>query len=53
MQKFSTNDVIGCGINFFKREIFYTHNGVFLGASFKDIEIKEFYPTVGLHSPNE
>jgi len=25
------NDVIGCGINFFKREIFITHNGKYNG----------------------
>lgn len=27
MPKFGKNDIIGCGINFFKREIFFTHNG--------------------------
>ena len=26
MEKYSTNDIVGCGINFFKREIFFTKN---------------------------
>ncbi len=71
MQKFHTDDIIGCGLNFFKREIFFTYNGNYYGKifkykkkwikfnenisgpAFKEVEIKEFYATIGLHSPSE
>ena len=36
MPKFSKGDVIGCGISFFKREIFFTHNGIHNGFNFND-----------------
>ena len=29
--KYSSEDVIGCGLNYLKKEIFFTHNGNFLG----------------------
>lgn len=35
MEKFGTGDIIGCGINFFKREIFFTNNGKYDGPAFK------------------
>ena len=31
MPKIKNGDIVGCGINFFKREIFFTHNGVYQG----------------------
>ena len=31
MPKYKKNDVIGCGINFFKKEIFFTYNGELKG----------------------
>jgi hypothetical protein len=31
MNKIKLNDTIGCGINFLKEEIFFTHNGVYYG----------------------
>lgn len=31
MEKFNTGDIIGCGINFFNKEIFFTHNGKYGG----------------------
>ncbi len=48
MPKFNKGDVIGCGINYFKRQIFFTHNNKYFGPAFTDIEIREFFPTIGL-----
>ena len=48
MPKFEKGDVLGCGINFFKRHIFFTYNGKYYGPVFTDIEIRDFYPTVGI-----
>ena len=31
MNKIKNNDIIGCGINFLKGELFFTHNGVYCG----------------------
>lgn len=48
---------MGFGINFLKREMFLTLNGVFQGVAFENIfpqgQSKELYPTAGLHSMNE
>ncbi|KAL2758711.1 hypothetical protein ACRALDRAFT_1061838 [Sodiomyces alcalophilus JCM 7366] len=49
---FSSQDVIGCGINFRTGCAFYTKNGVLLGTAFKDIKGK-FYPSVGLKRTGE
>lgn len=49
---FARNDVIGCGYNYLKKQIFYTINGKFFNVAFNDVS-KELYPTVGLHSPRE
>jgi hypothetical protein len=32
MPKVKDGDVVGCGINFFAREIFFTYNGVKKGS---------------------
>ncbi|KIL70599.1 hypothetical protein M378DRAFT_183229 [Amanita muscaria Koide BX008] len=51
---YSTNDVIGCGIDFTAHKAFFTKNGTLLGPVFdgigKDIEI---YPSVGLRHNGE
>ncbi|XP_046657497.1 ran-binding protein 9-like [Daphnia pulicaria] len=49
---FTTNDVIGCGINFIDNTCFYTKNGLNLGTAFVDLPLN-LYPTVGLNSHGE
>jgi len=51
---FGAGDVIGCGIDYYERAIFYTHNGNFLGYAFtsmtdRELE-KDWYPVVGIDS---
>ena len=49
----SAGDVIGLGINFESRTIFYTRNGELLGTAFRAIpEDVIFSPVVGFHKPN-
>ncbi|KDQ19805.1 hypothetical protein BOTBODRAFT_378313 [Botryobasidium botryosum FD-172 SS1] len=50
--RFSTGDIIGCGIDFTKRRAFYTKNGAFLGLVFDNLP-KDLYPLVGLRTPQE
>ncbi|KAI9845115.1 MAG: hypothetical protein M1838_001904 [Thelocarpon superellum] len=50
--KFSTRDVIGCGVNFRTGCAFFTKNGVNLGTAFRDIK-GTFYPSVGMKRPGE
>lgn len=49
---FTTNDVIGCGVNLVDNTCFYTKNGHHLGIAFRDLPPK-LYPTVGLQTPGE
>lgn len=49
---FTTNDVIGCGVNLVENLCFYTKNGHHLGTAFRDLPPK-LYPTVGLQTPGE
>jgi len=52
--RFTTGDVIGCGIDFTLSKAFYTKNGVMLGFAFEYIgRDKELYPAVGLRTINE
>lgn len=52
--KFTTLDVIGCGINFRTNTAFFTKNGMFLGIAFRDLKTDvPYYPTVGMKKPNE
>jgi hypothetical protein len=50
--KFGAEDVIGCGLHFGTREIFFTKNGQHLGVAFRSIS-HAYYPAVGLHSEGE
>ncbi|XP_063699691.1 ran-binding protein 9 isoform X2 [Culicoides brevitarsis] len=49
---FTTNDIIGCGVNLVDNTCFYTKNGHHLGIAFRDLPTK-LYPTVGLQTPGE
>ncbi|KAJ2821349.1 hypothetical protein IWW50_004673 [Coemansia erecta] len=52
--RYSTGDTVGCGVDFMKRRIFFTRNGVFLGYAFQAIETdKDLYPCVGMRTPGE
>ncbi|KAK4895336.1 hypothetical protein LTR27_006679 [Elasticomyces elasticus] len=53
--RFSSNDVIGCGVNFRTGEAFFTRNGVYLGVAFSGIksEKAQYYPSVGMKKPGE
>ncbi|KAI1176616.1 ran-binding protein [Nemania sp. FL0916] len=49
---FTTQDVIGCGVNFRTGQAFFTKNGVNLGPAFRDIKGK-LYPVVGIKKAGE
>ncbi|CAG7819033.1 unnamed protein product [Allacma fusca] len=49
---FTTDDIIGCGVNLLDNTCFYTKNGHHLGIAFTDLP-PSLYPTVGLQTPGE
>ncbi|KAI5785931.1 concanavalin A-like lectin/glucanase domain-containing protein [Geopyxis carbonaria] len=51
--KFTTNDVIGCGVNFRTNSAFFTKNGVDLGIAFRDIDKGKLFPVVGMKKAGE
>ncbi|TDL28944.1 SPRY-domain-containing protein [Rickenella mellea] len=52
--RFSTGDVIGCGIDFSTYKAFYTKNGAYLGTVFDGVgEHDPIYPSIGLRSAGE
>lgn len=49
---YTTNDIVGCGINFLNKTIFFTRNGVNLGPAAKDFKGK-LYPFIGMKRNGE
>ncbi|CAG8502903.1 17536_t:CDS:2 [Acaulospora colombiana] len=50
---YTTGETVGCGINYYDKEVFFTKNGVSLGVASKDKFDSEMYPTCGMESPKE
>jgi hypothetical protein len=51
--KFSTGDIIGCGIDFRDMSAFFTKNGIHLGIAFRKIKETDLYPFVGFKTQGE
>jgi hypothetical protein len=51
--KFSTDDIVGAGIDHLKQKIFFTKNGELVGHSIPNEVRGTLYPTIGLHSQGE
>ena len=55
-ETFAKGDIIGCGVDFINKSIFYTKNGKFLDFAFKDINFElnkgYFYPSICMHTLN-
>ena len=52
--KFQKNDVVGCGIDFNRHELFYTVNGKWAGVSHQGVDIDlDWHPAISLQSPGE
>jgi len=50
---FSTNDIVGAGIDHLKQNIFFTKNGKLEGHCIPNEVRNTLYPTIGLHSRGE
>ena len=50
--QFTTNDTIGCGVNFVDNSCFYTKNGVLLGTAFRNL-MPNLFPCVGMRTCGE
>ncbi|CAD5206942.1 unnamed protein product [Bursaphelenchus okinawaensis] len=53
-EPYKVDDVVGCGINFINRTIFFTRNGHKLPDEFCDVcTTKPYFPIVGMQCPGE
>src|SRR5437868_1479820 len=58
---FYTGDVVGCGISFEQRHVYFTRNGELLDLAFKNLtfdspmepKVDDIYPMIGMRSPGE
>ena len=52
---YSTNDIVGCGINFIEKSFFFTKNGILIGeiGNLKDKFHLPFFPSVGCRTAGE
>ncbi|KAL2887492.1 Ran-binding protein 10 [Ceratocystis lukuohia] len=50
--KFSAGDTIGCGINFYTKEVFFTKNGIYIGPAFQNVS-GDLYPGIGIQHPSD
>jgi hypothetical protein len=53
--QFSTHDIVGCGVDLCKQQIFYTLNGKHLGVAHKTLQLADYahWPAVAMHSQGE
>ncbi|KAF9410272.1 hypothetical protein BGZ94_001713 [Podila epigama] len=45
---FRSGSVVGCGVDFASRELFFTLNGECLGQAFYDVDVLDCYPSVSV-----
>ncbi|KAJ1565696.1 hypothetical protein HK405_011803, partial [Cladochytrium tenue] len=51
---FTTGDAVGCCVNFRRRTIFFTKNGLYIDVAFRNITVHDgYYPVIGMGTPNE
>ena len=50
---FEDGDVIGCGYDLDKSEVFFTCNGAHLGVAFTGVDEMLYHATIGMHSDGE
>ncbi|CAG8829758.1 8459_t:CDS:2, partial [Dentiscutata erythropus] len=50
---YTTDETVGCGINYYDKEIFFTKNGINLGTACKNKFDGEMIPMCGMESSNE